>query len=205
MKNMTLNLTFCLFLIPSFLIAPSFAESEFESVPLNTFYEKATKVKAATLDGVELCKLFHKSVSLTEESKYKLEVYNTKSLSDVSDDDIKEILLDSERKDKEFWDLNKVEIKPRKLNTLNEIISSNVFNNLISVVDNIYCFPYLGVKFDSDAQRKMVVQSLSGIESKIKALIYYDDGFYSKTVSVLIVYLLDSEKNEVYALKGIIK
>ena len=85
------------------------------------------------------------------------------------------------------------------------MISSNVFNDLSGVVDNIYCFPYLGANFETDVNRKKVVDALSGIESKIKSFIYYDDGFYSKSVSILIVYLLDTEKNEVYALKGIIK
>lgn len=196
------NLTFCLIILAFSLSAKA---SEFNSPHLEAFYQKAAKVKAATLDGVEYCKLFHKGVSLAEDSKYKLEVYNTNSLKEVSESDIKEILIETEKKDPTFWETYGIQIDPKKLNTLSEVVSSNVFNDLSGVVDNIYCFPYLGADFEKDVNRKKVVNALTGIESKIQSFIYYDDGFYSKSVSVLIVYLLDIEKNEVYAIKGIIK
>ncbi len=195
--------TFCLFL--SFSALAQAEDSEFDSVHLEAFYQKAVTVSTVKLDGVEYCKLYHQGLSISESSKNQLVRYNVDSLNEVNEDDVKDILIQSEKNDPTFWEENNVVLNESKLNTLDEIISSNIFNNLSGVVDNIYCFPYLGSRYENDQDRKRVVTSLNGIKSEVKAYIYYDDGYYSKSASVLIVYLLDPEKNEVYALKGVIK
>ncbi len=202
--NTKKTLTFCLFFFFSFSQAYSKPKT-FKSRHLNTFYKKAVKVQTTKLNGVEYCKLYHKGLELKKESQRTLAIYNVPTLGGIAEEDIKKILLKSENKDLKFWKDNKVKMDPKKLSTIEEIVKSNVFNNLSGVIDNIYCFPYLGARYEKDAKRKVVTQSLSGIQKSVKAFIYYDDGFYSKTSSVLIVYLLDPKKNEVYALKGIIK
>jgi hypothetical protein len=143
--------------------------------PLDSFKKVAEEAKAIPFDNQQICQLSFEELKINSE-------------------DPKEIMEAIVEKLK----LNDMDLMEKA-----DFFASTGFKNVTEVIDNSYCFPFLGSKIKDSEDRKNLINSYKSISEKVQLFLYFHEDINESSIqSKIYMFLKDVKSAEVYALKS---
>jgi hypothetical protein len=159
----------------SLFTSSAFAVPKINSVLLKKFQETAEVTKAIPFENEKVCDVNYENLHVASSNP-----------EEVMDELIAK------------QNLKKVDLMESR-----DFFSTTGFKNVKEVLDNSYCFPFLGGKINDSEQRKNLLNSYNEIASKVKLYLYYsEDVSSSSPKSEIYMFIKDPDSTHIYAVKS---